>query len=362
MIDLSDCTVLVVDDVEENIDILVEALGQSYEVSVAMDGKAALETVAEEMPDLILLDIMMPEMDGFDVCDRLKSHEDTKHIPIIFLTAMAEEQDEAFGLAMGAVDYITKPFNPELVKARVHNHLELKKHRDNLEELVRQRTRQLELTQDVTIESMGTLAEYRDPETGGHIKRTRAYVKLLAQHIQNHPKFKDTLDDATIELLHKSAPLHDIGKVGIPDNILLKAGKLADEEFEIMKKHTSYGMETIAIQEDKLGDNSFLHLAREIAATHQEKWDGTGYPEGLKGEEIPVSGRLMAIADVYDALISKRVYKPSFPHQKAVDIIREGKGVHFDPDMVEVFMELEDEFRRIALEHADFDEEKKNLQ
>jgi putative two-component system response regulator len=361
MIDLSDCCVLVVDDVEENIDILVDALSQNYEVAVAMDGKAALEAVAEEMPDIILLDIMMPEMDGFEVCDRLKGHDDTKHIPIIFLTAMTEEQDEAFGLSLGAVDYITKPFNPELVKARVHNHLELKKHRDNLEELVRQRTRQLELTQDVTIESMGTLAEYRDPETGGHIKRTRNYVRILAIHLQDHPKFKDFLDDATIELLYKSAPLHDIGKVGIPDNILLKAGKLTDDEFEIMKKHATYGMETIAVQEEKLGDNSFLHFAREIAQTHQEKWDGSGYPDGLKGEEIPVSGRIMAIADVYDALISKRVYKASMPHKIAIEIISEGKGSHFDPDMVEAFLELEDEFRKIALEHADHDEERENL-
>ena len=220
---------------------------------------------------------------------------------------------------------------------------------------------EIALTQDVTIESMGTLAEYRDPETGGHIKRTRHYVMLLAMHLKNHPKFKDILDDATIELLYKSAPLHDIGKVGIPDNILLKPGKLSDEEFEIMKKHADYGMETIAIQEERLGDNSFLHYAREIAATHQEKWDGTGYPAGLKGEGIPVSGRLMALADVYDALISKRVYKPSLPHKKAVAIISEGKGVHFDPDMVEVFLKLEDEFRKIALEHADFDEERENL-
>ena len=217
------------------------------------------------------------------------------------------------------------------------------------------------LTQDVTIESMGTLAEYRDPETGGHIKRTRAYMRLLANHIKDHPKFKDVLDDGIIDMLYKSAPLHDIGKVGIPDNILLKAGKLTDEEFEIMKKHTTYGMETIALQEEKLGDNSFLHFAREIAETHQEKWDGTGYPAGLKGDKIPVVGRLMAIADVYDALISKRVYKPSFPHNKAVEIISEGRGVHFDPDMVEAFLELEDEFRKIALEHADFDEERENL-
>lgn len=220
---------------------------------------------------------------------------------------------------------------------------------------------EIALTQDVTIESMGTLAEYRDPETGGHIKRTRSYIRLLATHLMDHPKYKETLDEATIELLYKSAPLHDIGKVAIPDNILLKAGKLTDEEFEIMKKHTNYGMKAIAVQEEKLGVDSFLHLAREIAATHQEKWDGTGYPEGLKGEEIPVSGRLMALADVYDALISKRVYKPPFPHKKAVEIISKGKGSHFDPDMVEAFLELEDEFRKIALEHADFDEERENL-
>ena len=220
---------------------------------------------------------------------------------------------------------------------------------------------EIALTQDVTIESMGTLAEYRDPETGGHIKRTRSYIRMLATHLMNHPKYKETLDEATIELLYKSAPLHDIGKVAIPDNILLKAGKLTDEEFEIMKKHTNYGMEVIAVQEEKLGIDSFLHLAREIAATHQEKWDGTGYPGGLKGEEIPVSGRLMALADVYDALISKRVYKPSFPHKKAVEIISEGKGTHFDPDMVEAFLELEGEFRKIALEHADFEEERENL-
>lgn len=220
---------------------------------------------------------------------------------------------------------------------------------------------EIALTQDVTIESMGTLAEYRDPETGGHIKRTRSYIRLLATHLMDHPKYKETLDEATIELLYKSAPLHDIGKVAIPDNILLKAGKLTDEEFAIMKKHTNYGTEVIAAQEEKLGIDSFLHLAGEIAETHQEKWDGTGYPEGLKGEEIPVSGRLMALADVYDALISKRVYKPSFAHKKAVEIISKGKGSHFDPDMVEAFLEMEDEFRKIALEHADFDEERENL-
>ena len=265
----------------------------------------------------------------------LRWTKDKKIIPVLLtLSLLKDENDHPIGIATIAKDILD----------------------------LKQAEEEIALTQDVIIESMGTLAEYRDPETGGHIKRTRAYVLLLANHLENHPKFKDILDDATIELLYKSAPLHDIGKVGIPDNILLKAGKLSGDEFEIMKKHTTYGMETIAIQEERLGDNSFLHFAREIAETHQEKWDGTGYPKGLKGEEIPVSGRLMALADVYDALISKRVYKPPFPHKKAVEIISEDKDVHFDPDMVEAFLELEDEFRKIALEHADFVEERENLE
>ena len=212
--------------------------------------------------------------------------------------------------------------------------------------------------QDVTMESMGTLAEYRDPETGGHINRTREYVRLLANRLKTHPRFREVLDDATIESLYKSAPLHDIGKVGVADEILLKPGRLTDAEFEQMKKHTVYGHETIALQEGKLGFDSFLRHADEIAATHHEKWDGSGYPNGLKGENIPVSARLMAIADVYDALISKRVYKPPFPHEKAVRIIREGRGTHFDPDMVDAFLEIADDFRRIALRFADYEEER----
>jgi len=361
MVDLSRCTILVVDDIEENIDILVETLGDDFEVSVAMDGPSALESVAENKPDLILLDIMMPGMSGYEVCEKLKADHETNGIPIVFLTAMSEEQDEAKGLALGAIDYVTKPFSPDLVKSRVKNHLNLKLHQDHLEDLVRERTRQLELTQEVTIESMGTLAEYRDPETGGHIKRTQHYVRLLAEKLKDHPKFRDFLDDKTIELLYKSAPLHDIGKVGVQDHILLKPGKLTDEEFAEMKKHTIYGRDAIALQEKKLGENSFLHHAREIAATHQEKWDGSGYPEGLKGDDIPISGRLMAVADVYDALISKRVYKPPFPHSKAVTIIREGRGSHFDPDMVDAFMEITEEFRKIALQFADFEEERETL-
>ncbi|MGD8255926.1 MAG: response regulator [Desulfobacterales bacterium] len=354
--------ILLVDDNTTNLQLLHETLdGLGYKLLIAKNGKSALSIAQKAMPSLILLDIMMPEMDGYEVCRRLKAGEKTASIPVIFITAMTDDEDEAKGLEFGAVDYITKPFNPELVKARVRIHLELKHHRDHLEHLVNERTRRLALVQAVTIESLATLAEYRDPETGGHIKRTQNYVKALAVHLREYPRFRAQLDDATIELLYLSAPLHDVGKVGVRDHILLKAGKLTDEEFEEMKRHTVYGRDALQITEQKLGKDSFLHHATEIAYTHQEKWDGSGYPQGLEGDAIPISGRLMALADVYDALISKRVYKPPFSHEDAVKIIVEGKGRHFDPDVVEAFLELENTFRNIALTFADHDEERQML-
>ena len=354
--------ILLVDDNTTNLQLLHETLdGIGYRLLIAKNGKTALAIARKAKPALILLDIMMPEMDGYEVCRRLKADEKTDRIAVIFITALADEEDEAKGLALGAVDYLTKPFNPDLVRARVRIHLELKQHQDQLERLVRERTRRLELTQAVTIESLATLAEYRDPETGGHIKRTQNYVKVLAKQLKQHPRFRDDLNDDVIELLYMSAPLHDLGKIAVPDHILQKAGKLTDEEFAEMKKHTNYGHDALRITEQKLGEDSFLRYAREIAYTHQEKWDGSGYPTGLKGDEIPISGRLMALADVYDALISKRVYKPPFPHEKAVEIIVEGKGNHFDPDIVDAFIELEQTFRNIALSFADHDEERKML-
>lgn len=356
-------TLLIVDDTETNIDLLVAALGDEYSLNIALDGEAALKRVGEKLPDMILLDIMMPDMDGYEVCEILKNDPRTNHIPIIFLTALSDDDDESKGLRLGAIDYITKPFNPMLLKARISNHLMLTQYRDHLEVLVRERTLQLEKTQDATIKSMGTLAEYRDPETGGHIQRTQNYVKLLAGRLQQYPKFKPLLSDSTINVYYKSAPLHDIGKVGVPDHILLKPGPLTEDEFEQMKLHAVYGRDAIARSEQEIGDSdTFLSIAREIAYTHHEKWDGTGYPRQLKAEDIPVSGRIMAIADVYDALISKRVYKPPFPHKKAVQIIKEGRGTHFDPDMVDAFLEIEEDFRRIALTFADFEEERKSLQ
>ena len=354
--------VLIVDDTPENIQVLMETLKGEHALMAAKDGEKALRlATTDPQPDLVLLDIMMPGLDGYEVCRRLKADVRTKDIPVLFITALAEEEDEARGLALGAVDYITKPFRPGLVKIRVRNQLELKRHRDNLDELVRERTREITLIKEVTIESLATLAECRDPETGGHIKRTQNYVKALAQQVMGHPRFAPLIDDAMIELLYISAPLHDVGKVGVPDSILLKPGKLTAEEFEEMKKHTLYGRDSLAKAEEKLGGNSFLRLARDIAHCHHERWDGTGYPQGLAGDDIPVAARLMAIADVYDALISRRVYKPPFPHAQALEIIAEGQGSHFDPDLCAAFLDMEDAFRRIALAYADFEEERANL-
>ena len=353
--------ILAVDDTEPNLDILVETLGDEYDVAVALDGESALDIAGETPPDLVLLDIMMPGMDGYEVCARLKRSLLTRNVPVIFLTALTDESDEARGLALGAVDYITKPFNPALVKARVRNHIELKRHRDHLEQLVQERTWELSMTQEAAMESLGALAECRDPETGGHIRRTRNYVRLLAAGLARTEKHRDTLTDTMIYSLHRSAPLHDIGKVGIPDSILLKPDKLDPEEFAVMKNHPLLGAKAIAAAEKNLGPNSFLRLAREIAETHHEKWDGTGYPNRLKGEEIPLSGRLMAVADVYDALISRRVYKAPMAHSAAVEIIRGLSGSSFDPEVVDVFLERHEEFRAIALENADFEEERATL-
>lgn len=356
-------TILIVDDMPENIDSLAAILSTEHKIVAATSGEKALEiAMSSSPPDLILLDIIMPETGGYEVCRRLKAHEKTSHIPIIFITALEGVEDEYKGLELGAADYLTKSANPAIVKARVDNQLTLKLHRDHLDSLVEERTKELELTRDATIECMAALAEYRDPETGGHIQRTKFYIKIMAEHLQKQEKFSSYLDDKTIALLCKSTPLHDIGKVGIPDNILLKPGKLTPEEFEIMKQHPVYGRDALRAAERKIGKKlSFLQYASEVAFSHHEKWDGSGYPLGLAGEDIPLVGRLMALADVYDALISKRVYKPPFSHHKAVAIIQEGKGRHFDPLLVDIFMELHEKFREVALQFIDFDEEREML-
>ncbi|NGZ27118.1 MAG: two-component system response regulator [Magnetococcales bacterium] len=348
--------ILIVDDATDNLQILMEILRDHYAVIPARTGERALALAASDSPpDLILLDVMMPHMDGFEVCLKLKASPKTWSIPVLFITALNDEESEIRGLTVGGVDFITKPRYHVLVKARIRSHLELKRHKDHLNELVSQRTKELIQTQDITIQTLASLAEARDPETGGHIKRTQNYVRLLAEHLQFHPRFTLLQDEGMVELLYKSAPLHDVGKVGVPDHILLKPGKLTDEEFIQMKKHSVYGWNALRAALAEMGENSFLRIAAEIAYTHHEKWDGSGYPRGIAGDAIPVSGRLMALADVYDALISRRLYKPAMPHEKAMSIIIEGRGNHFDPDVVDAFLARQDEFYAIAKEYIDSD-------
>ena len=357
-------TVLVVDDTPDNLSLMGGLLRDHYHVKVANQGEKALKIAqGEQPPDLILLDIMMPGMDGYEVCRRLKANLHTRDIPVIFLTARADMEDERLGLALGAVDYITKPISPPILLARVATHLALKASADflrdksaYLEREVALRTLEVQAIQDVTIMAMTSLAETRNNETGNHIRRTQLYVKALAEHLRDHPRFAHVLTDRMVDLLYKSAPLHDIGKIGIPDAILLKPGKLTVQEFEVMKTHTTLGRNAIEEAERRLGMRvAFLSVSKEIAYSHQEKWDGSGYPEGLKGDAIPVSARLMAVADVYDALISKRVYKPAFPHEQACAAIVKGRGTHFDPDMVDAFVAIAQDFLRISQRYPDPD-------
>ena len=357
-------TILVVDDTPDNLSLMSGLLKDLYRVKVANSGEKAIKIVqSDSPPDLILLDIMMPGLSGYDVCKILKDAPESRDIPIIFLTAMTGTDDETKGLELGAVDFITKPVNPPIVLARVATQLHVKASADflkdkaqYLESEVAKRTHELAAIQDVTILAMASLAETRDNDTGNHIRRTQYYLELLANYLKNHDRFRAFLSDHTINMLFKSAPLHDIGKVGIPDRILLKPGRFEPHEFEIMKTHCKLGRDAIQHAEDQLGlEVEFLKYAKEIAYGHQEKWDGSGYPEGLAGDNIPISARLMAVADVYDALISRRVYKEGMPHEKAVGIIAEGKGSHFDPDIVEAFMALTEEFRAVAKRYADSD-------
>lgn len=358
--------VLIVDDTPDTLQLISGLLKETYRLKVANSGEKALKLAATApIPDLILLDVMMPGMDGYEVCQRLKADPLTERIPVIFLTARADVDDEKRGLELGAVDYITKPISPPILLARVRSQLIVKESADFLRDKalfleveVGRRTEQVVAIQDVTIMAMASLAETRDSDTGNHIRRTQNYVKVLADKLSSHPRFAAVLSEHYISMLFKSAPLHDIGKVGIPDRILLKPGKLTADEFEIMKLHTTLGRDAIQHAEDSLSTRvEFLALAKEIAYSHQEKWDGSGYPEGLSGDGIPVSARLMAVADVYDALISRRVYKDPMPHEMAVDIIRAGRGTHFDPDMTDAFMEITEDFRAIAKRYVDSDQD-----
>ena len=348
--------ILIVDDSPENIHLLLEILRGGHEIIVATSGEQAFQRLeSATLPDLILLDIIMPGLDGYEVCRRLKADPRTQDIPVLFLTALDSERDEAHGLELGAVDFITKPFSPIVVRQRVSNQLELKHYRDHLETLVQNRTRELqirtnelELTKKVTIMSLGALAEFRDPETGGHIQRTAKYVHLVAEFLATLPEFRQQLTPSTIDWLSQSAPLHDIGKVGIRDEILLKPGKLLPDEFAIMRTHCFIGYQALKISTSDLGTTSFLDIAMDMAYSHHERWDGTGYPRQLHGDAIPIPGRIMALADVYDALRSERPYKVAFSHAVSSGIILKEMADHFDPRILAAFYEVQAEFQQIS--------------
>ncbi len=353
--------ILIVDDERFYINVLIELLSSEYNMVVTKDGTEAFNR-ALESPDLILLDVMMPGLNGYDICRQLKADDRTRDIPVIFLTVKNELNDEIRGFELGAVDYIAKPISPAIVKARVATHIALNNARIKLteqkialEEQVCERTKEICHAQDVAIYCLASLVETRDNETGFHIRRTQNYVRVLAEYLKDNPRFSAVLDEEYILQLYKSAPLHDIGKVGVADKILLKNGPLDGENWEEMKRHTLYGKEAIDRTEKEMGITPFLNLAKEITYTHHEKWDGSGYPRGLNGDEIPISGRLMAVADVYDALISKRAYKPAFDHLTAVEMIRVQKGKHFDPDVVSAFLALENKFKDISNRYIDKD-------
>ncbi len=368
-------TILVVDDTRDNLTVIGGLLEDTYRVRIANSGERALKVAASEpRPDLILLDIMMPGMDGYQTLEKLKEDEQTRDIPVIFVTAMNADEDEEIGLRLGALDYVTKPIRPAILLARVRTQLELKAARDRLsdenhtlEGEVRKRTRELELIKDVSMQALATLAEKRDNETGNHLIRTRSYIELLMQDLAELPRFAPELTPRRRELIAKAAPLHDIGKVGVPDHILLKPGRLTPEEFEIMKTHASIGADALteaiervlAARQDETQEEDnhyalgFLELAREIAGGHHEKWDGSGYPLGLAGDQIPLSARLMALADVFDALICKRHYKAAFSLEETTHIIQEGRARHFDPDIVDVFLKHVESFAAIAEHYAD---------
>ncbi|MBL6957361.1 MAG: response regulator [Rhodospirillales bacterium] len=360
-----DSKILIVDDTLVNITLLVDILGaEGYRNIFTTTDPREVETFLKiESFDLILLDIHMPEMSGIDVLQMLQDKQIDDYQPVLVLTAQTDDDTRRQALSLGAKDFLNKPFDRWEVLLRIRNLLETwvfynrqKIRGDELEARVQQRTRQLNVVQDATIVAMGSLAETRDNETGNHIRRTQRYIRALAEKLGGLEQFRDQLTPETITLLFKSAPLHDIGKVGIPDRILLKPGRLDPDEFEIMKTHARLGEEAIEAAEGMIADEeagAFLAYAREIAIGHHEKWDGSGYPAGLSGGDIPLSARLMAVADVYDALISRRVYKPPFTHEETVAMIEEGRGSHFDPVMVDAFLEIESEFRSIAEKYSD---------
>lgn len=358
--------ILIVDDNEKNRAILKDfsiALGHSP--VLAENGLSALSLIRKKTPDLVLLDIMMPQMDGYQTLERIKAEH--KSLPVIMISALDEIDSVVRCIEMGADDYLVKPFDFTLLKARIFSCLEKKFFHDRevqyqnqiedynqtLEERVKSQIKEISASQYATIFALAKLAQSRDPETGEHLLRMREYAKALSVQLAKTEKYKQRIDDAFIENIYVAAPLHDIGKVGIPDRILQKPGRLTEDEFAIMKTHAAIGAETLKEVKLQYPNNGFIKAGIEVAECHHEKWDGSGYPKGLRGEEIPLTARIVTLGDVYDALTSERVYKEAFSHEKAKAMIMEGNGKHFDPEVVDAFVSIEDEFVAISEKYKD---------
>ena len=352
---LNRCKVILVDDDLTNLSIGRNALSERYTVITVPSAEKLFLTLERLMPDLILLDIEMPGMSGYEVIRKLKSDERTKSVPVVFLTARRDASSELDGLNLGAVDYITKPFSPALLQKRVETHLllraqtlQLQRYNDNLLDMVKEKTERIYVLQNAVLNTVAELVEFRDDITGGHIARTQGYIELLVAELIRRGLYPELISQWDVELLIPSAQLHDVGKIAISDSILKKPGRYEPAEFDEMKKHTTYGINVINRIERTTKESDFFRHAKVFAGAHHEKWDGSGYPLGLRGEDIPLPGRLMAIADVYDALISVRPYKPALSHEESVRIITEGRGSHFDPTLVDVFLDLAGEFKEVA--------------
>ncbi len=352
--------IMIVDDNVTNLNIARKALEQKYEVILIPSGEKALAILSKIKPDLILLDIEMPGMNGFEVIKKIKElPAPVCDIPVIFLTAKDDNNSEYEGLNLGAMDYIIKPFSFPLLLKRVELHMklshqqnELQNYSLNLEEMVVEKTKEITKLQYAVVQALSDVVERRDGSTGEHILRTRDYLKLLMQKMIEKKVYEETLYGLDPELYSQASQMHDVGKIAIPDSILLKEGRLTPIEFDIIKAHTTIGAETILKATMNVQSAEFLRVAAEFAMTHHEKWDGSGYPNGLKGEDIPISGRMMAIVDVYDALISERPYKVALPHEEAMEIILKDKGTHFDPILIDVFVEIADTFKTISESYA----------
>jgi len=356
--------ILVVDDNPTNLRFLQDILCKDYKVYACLSGERALEFLEKRIPDLILLDIEMPGMDGYEVISTLKMDERWYDIPVIFLTAQEGRDKELQAFSLGAVDFILKPISHGVVLSRVRLHMDLEMYKKRLEKLVEIKTAELLHTQDSILDMLSNMTAYRDNETGAHIKRTTFYTQSIMNRLMElqAPGYEISVQYAQDTI--KSSKLHDIGKIGVPDGILLKPGRLTPMEFDIIKQHTTLGGHMLddAIEDLGTSSSSFLNVAKEIVMCHHEKWDGSGYPGGLKGDEIPLSGRVMAISDVYDALISKRPYKNPFTHDEAMKIIRESAGTHFDPNIMEMCEPTFTQFAVIVEEYKDENYEKKMLQ